>query len=417
MIRLLLDLVLIVVAARVLGRLSERFGQPAVIGEIVAGVAAGPTIFGAHISGIVFPGDVRPFLTAFSNVGVIIFMFIAGLEMDLKSIGGRRRSITSVSLGAYLTPFLLGSVIALWALARHVGSNRLVFVLFIGAALAVTAFPVLARILQDRRLQGTELGQIAMTSAAVDDVLAWGVLAVVIGIARPGAGHEWRLPLLVPLIAVLWWVVRPALDRMRYSESDTNVNSVVFLGISSALLLGAVTEWLGLHLIFGAFLAGVIFPRRLRAMVEPGARLVSSIFLPAFFIVAGLQVDLGTMDRASIGEFAAIMFAALAGKLGGTYLCARMAGIERRESAALASLMNTRGLTELVILNIGLSIGVIGDRLYSLLVLMALVTTAMTAPLLRLCGIGGRSPREQSRLEARPVATSPRTPTVSESAS
>ncbi|MEU6829969.1 cation:proton antiporter [Nocardia beijingensis] len=387
MIFLLLDLVLIVAAARLLGWLAARVGQPPVIGEIVAGILAGPTVLGAHLSETVFPHDIRSYLTAFANVGVMIFMFSAGLEMDLRSVAGRRRSVTTVALAAYLTPFALGSAIALWALARHDGGNRLNFALFIGCALAVTAFPVLARILHDRKLLGTRLGQSAMTCAALDDVLAWCVLAVVIGIARPGLGHHWRLLLFVPLVAVLWWAVRPALDRLAGAGTEKNTSNMVFLGVSGALLLGAATEWIGLHLIFGAFLFGVVFPRRLRAAVDSGAQLLSSIFLPAFFVVAGLQVNLGGLDRASIGEFAAIMFAALAGKLGGTYVAARLGRTGRTESAALAALMNTRGLTELVILNVGLTIGVIDERLYSLLVLMALITTAMTAPLLKLFGV------------------------------
>ncbi|WP_174184275.1 cation:proton antiporter [Nocardia barduliensis] len=386
MIFLLLDLVLIVGAARLLGWLAERLGQPAVIGEILAGILAGPTILGAQLSEAVFPHDIRSYLTAFANVGVMIFMFSAGLEMDLRSIAGRRRSVTTIALSAYLAPFALGSAIAIWALARHDGGNRLTFALFIGCALAVTAFPVLARILHDRKLLGTRLGQTAMTCAAVDDVLAWCGLAVVVAIARPGTDHHWRLLLCVPLVLLLWWAVRPALDRLSRTGSERNSSNMVFLGVAGALLLGATTEWLGLHLIFGAFLFGVVFPRRLRAAVDSGAQLLSSIFLPAFFVVAGLQVDLGALDRAAIGEFAAIMFAALAGKLGGTYLAARLGRTDRAESAALAALMNTRGLTELVILNIGLTIGVLEQRLYSLLVMMALVTTAMTAPLLKLCG-------------------------------
>ncbi|MBF6338267.1 cation:proton antiporter [Nocardia abscessus] len=386
MIFLLLDLVLIVGAARLLGGLAERLGQPAVIGEIVAGILAGPTVLGAQLSEAVFPLDIRSYLTAFANVGVMIFMFSAGLEMDLRSLAGRRRSVTAIALSAYLAPFALGSVIALWALARHDGGNRLTFALFIGCALSVTAFPVLARILHDRKLLGTRLGQSAMTCAALDDVLAWCGLAVVIAIARPGTDHHWRLLLFVPLVLALWWAVRPALDHLSRTGSEKTPGNMVFLGVAGALLLGATTEWLGLHLIFGAFLFGVVFPRRLRAAVDSGAQLLSSIFLPAFFVVAGLQVDLGALDRAAIGEFAAIMFAAIAGKLGGTYLAARLARTDRAESAALAALMNTRGLTELVILNIGLTIGVIEQRLYSLLVMMALVTTAMTAPLLKLCG-------------------------------
>ncbi|MFG1791991.1 cation:proton antiporter [Nocardia sp. NPDC049149] len=387
---LLLDLVLIAAAARVLGRVAERLGQPAVIGEIAAGIIAGPTILGAHLSGMVFPQDIRSYLSAFANVGVMIFMFLAGLEIDRGSFNGNRRVIGAVSLSAYVVPFVLGCIVAVAVLSRHERDNQLSFALFIGCALAVTAFPVLARILHDRGLMGSRIGQLSLASAAIDDILAWTVLAIVIGVARPGAGQQWRLLLFVPLVAAMWWIARPLLARIGRSTAPTTVNTMIFLAVSGALLWGAATEWIGLHLIFGAFLFGVIFPRGHRPAVESGAQLLSSVFLPAFFVIAGLQVDLSSIDRAGIGEMLAILLAALLGKLGGTYLAARATGIERKEAGALASLMNTRGLTELIILNVGLTIGLIGGQLYSMLVVMALVTTAMTSPLLRLFGVTGQ---------------------------
>ncbi|WP_330185434.1 cation:proton antiporter [Nocardia sp. NBC_01503] len=385
MVFLLLDLVLITIAARLLGRLAEKTGQPAVIGEIVAGIIAGPTIIGTQVSNAIFPTDVRSYLSAFANVGVMVFMFIAGLEMNRGSLKGSGRSVTVVALSSYLAPFLFGSVAAVTVLARHENGNGLTFAFFIGCSLAITAFPVLARILQSRNMMGTRIGQLGMTSAALDDILAWCVLAVVIGIAQPELDHQFRLFLFIPLVAIVWWIVRPMLTRITDRTDPKATGNLAFIGISGALLLGAATEWIGLHLIFGAFLFGVIFPRKHRESVESGARLLSSIFLPAFFVVAGLQVDLGSLDRAGVQEFLIILVAAIGGKLSGTYISARATGIKSREAAALASLMNTRGLTELIILNIGLTLGLIGPQLYSLLVLMALITTAMTAPLLTLC--------------------------------
>lgn len=387
MIFLMLDLALIVCASRALGRLAERFGQPAVIGEISAGIILGPTVVGTAVSEAIFPHDVRSYLTVFANIGVSIFMFVAGLEMDFTALAGRRISIAAVAIAAYTTPFLLGGGVAFFALTRHSGGNRAVFVLFIACALAITAFPVLARILHDRDLLGSRLGQLAMAGAAIDDVLAWGVLAVVIGLARPETGHQWRLLLFFPFVALLWWVVRPALNRITRGRPGIGARGTDVPALAGALLMGAVTEWIGLHAIFGAFLFGVIFPRRLRGAAEAAARPLSSIFLPAFFIVSGLQVDLGSFDRTGLVELIAIMAAALIGKLGGTYVVARCTRLDRQESKALAVLMNTRGLTELVVVNIGLSVGLIDQRLYSLLVVMALVTTAMTVPLLRLCGV------------------------------
>lgn len=382
---LLLDLVLIIGLARTLGGLARRFGQPAVIGEIAAGILVGPTILGAGLSSAIFPTEVTPQLTALANIGVVIFMFLAGLEVDREQISGHGRSITTIALSSFATPFLLGCAVALWPLARHHQDNRLGFTLFIGCALAVTAFPVLARILQDRGLFTTSLGQLGLGSAAIVDILAWGALAAVFALARPEFDDHWRLLLLIPLLTALWWGVRPALTRItdgRRSEAAT-----ITVGITGALMTAAVTEWMGLHLIFGAFLFGVIFPRSERPTVEPGARLVSSIFLPAFFVCAGLRVDLSGLDKAAWVEAALILAAAVLGKLGGTYAAARVCRFDKQTSGAVAALMNTRGLTELVVLNVGLTIGVIDTQLYSILVMMALVTTAMTAPLLTVFGV------------------------------
>ncbi|MCP2314742.1 Kef-type K+ transport system, membrane component KefB [Nocardia amikacinitolerans] len=389
---LLLDLVLIMICAHTLGSLAERMGQPAVIGEIAAGILAGPTILGAELSGFLFPHEVRSYLSAFANVGVLIFMFLAGLEIDRDALGGHRKPVAAVALSAFLAPFALACAVAPWALARHSGADRLSFTLFIGCALAVTAFPVLARILHDRGLFRTRIGQVSMAGAALDDLLAWSALAVVIGLAQPEFGARWQLLLIAPLLATLWWVARPVLAKAASSGALAGRNTMLLMAVCGALLCGMATEWLGLHLIFGAFVFGLAFPRSGRLAVEGGVRLLSGVFLPAFFVVAGLQVDFGALDRASIGELLAIMGAALVGKLGGVYLAARCTGIDRRAAAAVASLMNTRGLTELVILNVGLATGLLGERLYSLLVLMALLSTAMTAPLLRLCGVA-RMPR------------------------
>lgn len=402
---LLLDLVLIAAAARALGWLVERFGQPAVIGEIAAGILAGPTVLGAHWSGVVFPADIRSYLSAFATVGVASFMFLAGLEIDRAIFSGHRRAVAAVSALAYVLPFGLGCLVAVSVLARHQHGNRAGLVLFLGCALAVTAFPVLARILHDRGLTGSFVGQVSLASAAVDDVLAWSTLAVVIGIAGAGSGHQWRLLLFVPWVVLIWWVGRPVLAKLADSPALGDARTLVFLAFSGTLLFGAFTEWIGLHVIFGAFAFGVIFPRQHRQKVEAGTQLLSAVMLPAFFVVAGLQVDLGSIDRAGAGELAAILAAALAGKLGGTYAGARIGGVTPGDAGALAALMNTRGLTELVILNVGLVIGIIDVQLYSLLVVMALVTTAMTAPLLHLLGRGGRAPGRGSPHAGSPVAS------------
>lgn len=380
----LLDLVLIMVAARILGWLAEKIGQPRVIGEIAAGILAGPTIIGHHLSAVLFPHDARSSLNLLANIGVATFMFVAGLELDRGIFAGARRSIPAISAAAYVVPFALGSGIAVTALARYQTGNRLHFALYIGCALAVTAFPVLARILHDRNLVHTEIGQLSLACAALVDIMAWAVLAVVLALAHPG-GTQWRLILLIPLVGLLWWVLRPALGRI--SQIGT-AQTMIVLGVGGALAVAAITEWIGLHLIFGAFAFGVIFPRERRQAVESGLRVLSAVLLPGFFVVAGLAIDLSSIDSTAIGELAVIIAVAVLGKIGSVYLAGRLTGMRARPAAAVAALLNTRGLTELVILSVGLTTGLIGPQLYSLLVVMALVTTASTAPILRILGMG-----------------------------
>ncbi|WP_330230388.1 cation:proton antiporter [Nocardia sp. NBC_00508] len=378
------DLVVIMVAARATGWLAEKVGQPAVIGEIAAGIVAGPTVLGPAVSGALFPHEARSYLSLLASVGIAVFMFLAGLELDGSVFSGRRRTIPVVSTAAYAVPFLLGCGLAAVALSRHrIGDGRY-FALFLGCALAVTAFPVLARILHDHRLIRTPIGQISLACAAVVDLLAWSALAVVLAFANPVIGGQWRWAVLIPVVGLTWWVVRPVLMRLASFGTD---QTMIVVGIGGALLLGAVTEWVGLHLVFGAFAFGLVFPRGRRAAVESGARVLSSVLLPAFFVVAGLAVDLGALDATALGELAIIVAAAVLGKVGSVYAVGRMVGLGARAAAGVAALLNTRGLTELVILNVGLSVGLITGPLYSLLVVMALVTTAMTAPMLRLVGV------------------------------
>ncbi len=379
---ILLDLVLIMVAAHLLGWLAEKLGQPPVIGEIAAGILAGPTVIGHHLSSTLFPQAARPSLELLADIGVAVFMFVAGLELDRGIFTGARRSIPAVSAAAYMAPFALGSGIAVTVLARYQTGNRLHFALYIGCALAVTAFPVLARILHDRDLVHTEIGQLSLACAALVDIMAWIVLAAILALAHPG-GAQWRLILLIPLVGVMWWGLRPMLGRI--SQAGT-AQTMIVLGVGGALAVAAVTEWIGLHLIFGAFAFGVIFPRERRQAVESGVRVLSAVLLPGFFVVAGLAVDLSSIDSTAIGELVVIIAAAVLGKVGSVYVAGRLTGMSARPAAAVAALLNTRGLTELVILSVGLSTGLIGPRLYSLLVVMALVTTASTAPILRLLG-------------------------------
>ncbi|MEV0753155.1 cation:proton antiporter [Streptosporangium sp. NPDC050280] len=389
---LLLDLVIVLAAARLFGALAKRLGQPPVIGEIVAGILLGPTLLGPLIGDQLFGPEMRPPLQALANVGLVLFMFVVGLELDQKLVRGKGRIAVTVALGSTVVPFVLGCVLALSIAGEHVGRDRtLPFVLFMGAAMAATAFPVLARILTDRGMQRITLGGLALASAAVIDVLAWTVLAVVVGIAGAGeAEGQWKVLLALPYALVMFLVVKPLLARLvpAYEKAGR-----LTPGLLSLVLIGLIgsawaTEWMHVHFIFGAFVFGAVMPRegaeRLNhEILERLEQLAVLLLLPMFFVVAGLNVNLRELDLSSLGTLAAILAVAIGGKLLGSYAAARTQRLPGRQSWTLAALLNTRGLTEIVILTVGLQKGVLDDELYSLMVVMALVTTAMTGPLVR----------------------------------
>ncbi|SBW22278.1 sodium/hydrogen exchanger [Candidatus Protofrankia californiensis] len=380
---LLVDLVLITGAAALLGRVAALLGQPPVVGEMFAGILTGPAVIGIHASRALFPLDVQGYLAAFSDVGVALFMFQAGAEIERRSFDSSRRLIVVVSVSAYVVPFLLGVLLATTVLAGSAGNHPRSFRLFVGAALAVTAFPVLARILSDRNMLRTRIGQWSLGAAAANDVLAWTVLSALIAFAGSRANSGWRLLLVVPFgLAVL--LVRRVLVWRDRREGGAEATGMAGLAVCGTLLCGAATEWVGLHFVFGAFAFGVIFPRRHREAIIKRLDSVSSLFLPAFFVVAGLQVDGGLPRGSSLPSLCAVIVTAVLGKFGGTFFAAWLCGTPVRDAGMLASLMNTRGLTELVILVVGLSLGLIDRHVYSLMVVAALVTTAMTAPLLGL---------------------------------
>lgn len=387
---LLADLVLIIVVARLLGGTATRLGQPAVIGEIVGGILLGPTLLG-HYSTTVFPNAVRPTLSDAANVGVCVFMFGIGLELDHRLLRGQARTAATVALGAIAVPFVLGLLLALRLLAHHPTAHHAGFVLFVGTAMSVTAFPVLARILADKQLLRTPIGSLAMACAALGDVLAWTLLVVSIALARAN-GHPMRLLWVVPYLMVMIGVVRPAAARhARRQTNDTSRAAAVLVLLAVAVGLGAsavATDRMGLHQIFGAFLFGVNMPREglaaVRERVLPRIADASALLLlPVFFIVAGLKVDLRHLDGTDLGELMLIMLVAIGGKLFGGFGAARFLGVSRRHSAVLAVLLDTRGLTELIVLSVGVQAGVLDAELNSLMVVMAVVTTALTGVLLR----------------------------------
>ena len=389
--RILVELATILVLARAAGWVFTKMGQPAVVGEILAGILLGPSILGAELSQDLFPVDSRPFLELLASLGLVLFMFVVGLELDVGLIKGRGRVAASVSIASILMPFSLG--IALAAVlpdSLRVGDDFWPFALFVGAAMSVTAFPVLARILTDRGMHRTETGGLALACAATDDILAWTLLAVVIAIGGgQGESDQWLVALAVPFALVALFVIRPQLNRLTdaYNKAGRltpGILSVVLLGL---LLFSAATEYLHVHFIFGAFLFGAILPHEgaaaLRHEILVRLEQISVLLLlPVFFLVSGLNVDLRGLNGDNLLQLLLILAVAIGGKYVGAYVGARSAGVPHWQANSLGILMNTRGLTELVILNVGRELGLIGDTLFTMLVVMAVVTTVMTGPLL-----------------------------------
>ncbi len=387
--QLFLTLAIIIVLARVFGAVARRLGQPAVLGELTAGILAGPTLLSADIRGMLFPASIGTALAALANVALVLFMFCVGLELDQSLLKGRGRVAVAVSVGSIVVPFGLAVGPALWMAGNHGVSDRLPFVLFIGAAMSVTAFPVLARILTDRKMNRLEIGGLALASAAVDDVVAWGMLAFVTAIGGYAAGGQWEVTLVVPYVLLMVLVVRPLLRKActvdgRPRPLTPGLLSLVLAGL---LLSSYATERIGIHFIFGAFLYGAMMPKQgfaefRRVLVERIEPVSGTILLPVFFVISGMRVDLSSVGTQGLAELAVILAVAVGGKFGGAYLCARSAGLGGRQSGTLASLMNTRGLTEIVFLTVGLQHSIIDRDLFSLMVVMAIVTTAMAGPLL-----------------------------------
>jgi len=387
---LLVDLALIIVLARLLGAVARRMGQPPVLGEIVAGILLGPTIWGTKITATLFPPTLIPPLTALADLGLVFFMFVVGYEVDLGLVRGRGRVAASVAIGSIVAPLALGIGLGAWFVHRYHPHDPTTFILFFGTAMSITAFPVLARILSDRGLHRTRVGGLALAAASVDDVLAWALLAVVIAVAGAGAGHhQLRLVLAPVYAAVMIWLVRPALRKLAevYQRQGRLTPTVLAAVLAMLLLSSYATDWMGVKFIFGAFIFGIVMPRdepALReAILERLEQVSVLVLLPVFFVVAGLNVNLRGIGLSGLVDLVLIMLVAVAGKFGGAYFGARLTGVRSRQSGALAALMNTRGLTEIVILTVGLQLGILNKALFTLMVVMAVVTTGMAGPLLK----------------------------------
>jgi Kef-type K+ transport system membrane component KefB len=393
---LLLALAVIIVTARIMGRIFQSIMQPPVVGEVIGGIMLGPSLLGRfapELSAGMLPGSIAPFLGLHAQLGIMLYMFIVGLELDAREIRRSGHTTVAISHASIVVPFLLGSALALFLYPRfsYRDVSFTVFSLFIGVSMAITAFPVLARILSDSGMSRTRLGTIALTCAAVDDVTAWCLLALVAGIARARAADAIRTVALTALFVMFMVaVVAPMIRRLLPAlERSTPLPRPALAAILVAVIVSAMTtEYIGIHGIFGAFLLGALVPSGARLVGELRNRLedvVAVLFLPAFFAYTGLRTEVGLIGGWSDWLWcAAIVAVACAGKFGGTAAAARVTGLGWRDAAALGVLMNTRGLVGLVVLDIGLDLGVISPRLFTMLVIMAVATTMMTMPALHL---------------------------------
>lgn len=397
---LLLQLTVILALARACGLVLRAFGQPMVIGEMAAGILLGPVVFGAlfpqwHAQ--LFPPASLASLSSLAMVGVVLFMFIVGAELRAPSgMGAQLKAAGWVGVSSMVLPMILGLAIApvLHPSLAPEGVAFWPFALFLGVALSITAFPVLARILKDRNMTRTPVGQLSLGAAGVVDALAWVLLAMVVALASSGAGFGGFLKIalgLALLVAAVLLVVRPLLARLLRVHAPDGVPSPMVL---AALLIGLfacamITEWLHLHAVFGAFLFGISLPRDdrlLRALVERIEPLSVVVLMPIFFALAGLGTTSGAFASAGLGALGLILLVATAGKIIGGAAGARVCGYGWRESLATGALMNSRGLMELIVIKVGLDAGLIGPELFTMLLVMALVTTAATGPLLALIG-------------------------------
>ena len=404
-VRVLLAVAVVIVASRAMGWAISKLGQPRVHGEILAGILLGPSVVGAlwgEATDFVFPAEIIGALKILAQLGLVLFMFLIGLELDLPKLRGQGHKAVLISHSSIILPMLLGALLGLWLYPRlGDGVDRLGFVLFLGTAMAITAFPVLARVLQETGLYRTRIGVLTITCAAVDDVTAWCVLATVVATVKSSGFGETATTIGLSLLFLLVMVkaVKPLLAR----------SPVVPVWVAVTLALGCawITEEIGIHAIFGGFMAGAVMPRRpdVRADIQEKLETATlTLLLPVFFVVVGLATRVGLLDTAYLwGVTLLVIATAIAGKWGGSMLAARITGESWRDATTIGVLMNTRGLTELVILSVGLELGVINGTVFTIMVLMALVTTLMATPVLALVRPGGHTGEEREAVGATSV--------------
>jgi Kef-type K+ transport system membrane component KefB len=396
---LLLQIIIIIILTRLLGTFFKKIGQPSVIGETVAGIILGPSLLGLLFPSVfhfIFPVESLPNLRFLSQIGLILFMFIVGMELDLHLLRKQAFEALIISHASIIIPFSFGIGLSMLLYNNYAVAHThfLSFALFMGIAMSITAFPVLARIIRDRKLTDTRLGILAITCAASDDVTAWCILAILIALIRSGSGTNGLFVVgMVLLYAFIMLVpVRMLLKKIQasYENGRIGYNTLMSVIFSLLLLSSYCTEIIGIHALFGAFLAGIVISKNdimQKRIISRISDVTMVMLLPLFFVYTGLRTQAGILNTGALwASFGLILFCAVAGKLGGSALVARALGQTWKDSLSIGALMNTRGLMELVVLNIGYDMGILSTEIFSMMVLMALLTTMMTSPLLNWIG-------------------------------
>ncbi|HEY0611438.1 MAG TPA: cation:proton antiporter [Chitinophaga sp.] len=393
---LLLQILVIVLVARLFGRLAQFVKQPAVVGEMIAGICLGPSLLGwiwPSSSQFLFPAESLKSLQFISQIGLTFFMFIVGMELDAGKVKHKAHDAIMISHASIIFPFFLGVLLAYYMFSSFAPAHVsfLSFALFMGISMSITAFPVLARIVQERKLTGTPLGTLAITCAAADDITAWCMLAAVVAIAKAGSLLGTLITLCAALlfVAIMMYLVKPWLGKKLQQFIGANKPKAAVALVFLVVLMSAwIAEVIGIHALFGAFLAGVIMPSdsTVKDLLTDKVEDISVLLLlPIFFAFTGLRTQIGLLGQGQLwAVFGLIMLVAVGGKLGGSTLTAKLMGQNWTDSLAIGALMNTRGLMELIVLNLGYDLGILSPEIFAMMVLMALATTFMTGPLLDL---------------------------------
>jgi len=396
---LLAQIVTIIFVARIFGWICQKIGQPTVIGEMIAGIVLGPSLVGMYFpefSAMLFPAESMGNLRVLSQIGLILFMFIVGMELDLNVLRNKAHDAVVVSHASIIIPFALGIGLAYFVYLDFApaGVQFSSFGLFIGIAMSITAFPVLARIVQERGIHKTRLGTIVVTCAAADDISAWCLLAAVIAIVKAGSfvSALYIIALAVLYVVLMIRVVKPFLKRVGdlHTAKGNLTKPIVAIFFLTLIISAYATEVIGIHALFGAFMAGAIMPENVKfrnLFIEKVEDVALVLLLPLFFVFTGLRTEIGLLNDPYLWKVTGlIILVAVAGKFIGSAIAAKFVGQNWKDSLMIGALMNTRGLMELVVLNIGYDLGVLTPEIFAMMVIMALVTTFMTGPLLDLVG-------------------------------